>query len=433
MPSDERRSPACPGQGSVRCGPPPRHSTSTWVASSRSSPRWCSSTAADRRRIVSAGGSPAASAWVTNSARRSTPNCSPVGVRASTTPSVYARIRSPGLEALLVDGEPVVQPDPERAVPRPAQRLDDAAGAQEQRLGVPGVDPREPAAGDVEVGEQGGDERALVEQLGERVLDPDRDVDEAGAGAAAVAVGADGDRREHAGAEPVPQPVEDGEAHLLLVDGVVDEVAPDVVGRLEHGRDDHVARARRQRRHERPLDLRGQRHLALSLGDRDRVAGGPLGHDELGDEGGELPRALEEGRVGAREAEAEDPHALQPVQDGHPEPDPAVVRDLLGLRQPERPAGDRAVDADRLAVGGERDEHPLGVVHEEQLRLARAELACGLVDHAAELAAGRDVRVRGEPREGPRRGALVVAPVHVDHLSGRARALTWRPRLPWAR
>jgi hypothetical protein len=82
----------------------------------------------------------------------------------------------------------------------------------------------------------------------------------------------------------VPHGVGDGDVEVLTVDGVVEGVTPDIVGRLEPpGQGEDVGLHGVRRWQEPPLDLRGEGERAIALRPLEQVGVATRGDQDVGE------------------------------------------------------------------------------------------------------------------------------------------------------
>jgi hypothetical protein len=110
--------------------------------------------------------------------------------------------------------------------------------AQQQRLQVPGVEEGHPAGGQVQLGEQGGDEPFVGELRADRLVHEAKRGRQVVPAAAAVPVGPDRQGGDDARRHPVPHRVEDRHMIAVEVQRVVEGVTADVVRELHLPGDD---------------------------------------------------------------------------------------------------------------------------------------------------------------------------------------------------
>ena len=227
------------------------------------------------------------------------------------------------------------------AVRRPHQRR----ATHDEGFGVAGVDPQQPPGVDVQAGEHRGGELTGAELGGDRGVDLHRDVRQVKHVAAGVPVGTDRDTGQHRGRQPVPDRVDHQQVHHAAVDGVVEGVATDVVGRLQPAGDDHPLGAEGHRGQELPLHLRGQGQGLAAAQPGEHVAVGVVDHDQLGDEADERPEVVYL-VAGGRLPEDQLGHAepLDPLQQRQPEPVAVLGGAVDHLDPAERPPGHRPLD-----------------------------------------------------------------------------------------
>ena len=274
---------------------------------------------------------------------------------------------------------------------------------------VPGTDPPQPAADDVELGEHRRDEALLGELPADGLVHGRVGRGEVEAAAAAVAVRRD---REGGGArrrQAMTHRVEDREVQEVLVVGVVEGVAAVVVAGLEHPGDDQAVGGEDQRRRQLPQQLGGDRHLAPAADDLEDVAVVGLRDDGLRQEVRQALPQLDRARGNVTgpgpDRDLDHPQALGAVEQRQPQA--AAVRRLAGgavdRAGAEAAPGDGPVDGQRVAHGDvlarDRHEHPLLVVDEVEDEVLAPGAPCLLRRHLREVGGGAQVGAAQDLRE----------------------------------
>jgi hypothetical protein len=127
---------------------------------------------------------------------------------------------------------------------------------------VAGVDPGQTAVGQIQAHELAGDEAFGAELLGHHLVHRRERLFEPQATPAAVAVAAHRQVGHAAGLEAVAHGVDDRHVGQVAVDRVIEGVARDLVGRLQHAGQRHPVVGEGQRREHGPPELGGEVHVA---------------------------------------------------------------------------------------------------------------------------------------------------------------------------
>jgi hypothetical protein len=211
---------------------------------------------------------------------------------------------------------------------------------------VPGGDPSVDPGGGVELTEHGGDERAGVLRADPLVDRPVR-VRQVQPGAPGIAVRVQRQRGQRAGADAVPDGVEQGDVHDVAVRRVVERVPAHVVAGLQDRRDQGTVRGEGQRGQLVPDDLGGELHRQPAPGPLHRVAVEPPARDQLRDQRGDHPEVAAPPVVRrAVQVDLEHAQAFGAVQQRQPETGGLAGR----LGGAERDPGQGVVDLARLPV-----------------------------------------------------------------------------------
>ena len=157
-------------------------------------------------------------------------------------------------------------------------------------------------------------------------------------------VGADGQGRHEGGAQPVAHRVDHGQVQDVVVEGVVEAVPGNVVGRFEGAGDGDLRRGHHQRRQQLPLHLRGQAHRLPAPRLEEPVGVHALGDQDVGHQAGQPSSQPPIMIVNGVEREGEHPDPIGAVEQRDEEPHPVVLRPLDRLICAEGLARQRSVD-----------------------------------------------------------------------------------------
>jgi len=180
----------------------------------------------------------------------------------------------------------------------------------------------------------------------------------------AVPVAADGQVGELAGAQAVAHGVEHRELEGVAVDGVVEGVAADLVGRLDQARHRDPPAVQAQRWQQTPLHLGGQGDLLAAAQRRVGVGALAPGDQQRSDHPGQAVGQRPGFVIEVDEGDGHHTQARRPVDHDAPQP-PAAFSGLVPLAGGgERPATGGVVHGDRRPLRRPRDRHqaPLLVV-----------------------------------------------------------------------
>ena len=221
--------------------------------------------------------------------------------------------------------------------------------------------------------------RPRAELRGERFFDRRHGLGERKRPATRVAIRAHGNRRQKRGFEAMAHGIEDRDVCAPFAERVVEDVAADLIRRLDEAAHDHALAADRERRHERPLHLRGERHRSQPSRLRQGVAVGGLAQQDLSQQRRESLGSSAREVIKFAKGQAERAEAIHAVQQRQPQAPAAGNRDLLNVDLAEGAPRDTAVDPDRRLRGGEGNQHLLAVIDQQHLYVSPTEVLrrCG--------------------------------------------------------
>jgi len=149
------------------------------------------------------------------------------------------------------------------------------------------------------------------------------------------------------GAQPVAHGVDHGHVQDVVVEGVVEAVPGNVIGRFEGAGDRDLRGVHHQRRQELPLHLRGQTQRLTAPSLEEPVGVHALGDQHVGHQTGQPSAQPPIWGVDRVEGEGEYPDPIGAIKERNEDPHTVALRPLNRRVSLESPASQRIVDRQR--------------------------------------------------------------------------------------